>query len=152
MGINIRQKGQGGEREVADIFNTVINRVLVKHGIPIPTKPVVQRNQNQSAVGGSDLSNTFGLSVEVKRQEALSVNSWWKQCVQSAKETGEVPILVYRQNSRKWQVVMNVALLFPFAENTNMLCRATIDWVDFLQWFEHWVDLKIQLGEMPKQR
>ena len=100
--INVRQKGQEGEREVARALNVVICEVLKAHGIPPPPKDVVQRNQNQSAVGGSDLSNTFNLAIEVKRQEELSVNTWWKQCEKSAMENpGDVPVLVYRQNNLK---------------------------------------------------
>lgn len=150
MGINIRQKGQGGERQVADALNEVIHKVLRKHELPIPVKAIVQRNQNQSAVGGSDLSNTFDLSIEVKRQEALSVNSWWKQCEKSAKETDEMPVLIYRQNNKKWNVVMYSDLPISYGNHASMKARVTIDWETFLEWFFHWVDHKVQNGERPK--
>jgi hypothetical protein len=147
MGINIRTKGQGGEREVADALNAVIHKVLRKLNLPIPVKAIVQRNQNQSAVGGSDLSGTMGLSIEVKRQETLSINTWWKQCETSAKETLEMPVLIYRQNSKKWNVVMYGHLDYPFAGNIYMTTRVTIDWQTFLDWYAMWVELKIQNGE-----
>lgn len=150
MAINIRAKGQNGEREVADAMNAVIHRVLRNHGMPIPAKAIVQRNQNQSAVGGSDLSNTFDLSVEVKRQEALSINTWWAQCLKSAKETNETPILIYRQNSKKWNVVMFAEIPIPFAGNVSVKARVTITWEDFLEWYYHWVDYKLQNGVLPK--
>ena len=76
MGINIRQKGQEGEREIQRVLEPVVRKVLERNGIPLPDKAIIRRNQNQSAVGGSDLSNTFGLAIEVKRQEALSINTW----------------------------------------------------------------------------
>jgi len=61
MGINIRQKGQEGEREIQRALEPIIRKVMSEGGFPLPDKAIVQRNQNQSAVGGSDLSNTFGL-------------------------------------------------------------------------------------------
>lgn len=112
--INIRSKGQVGEREIATRFNALMDKAFItycgtdsknpyKNGeMPYP----FQRNQNQSAVGGSDLSNPFGLSIEVKRQESLSINTWWKQCVLASKEEGAVPVLIYRQSRKPWKVIM----------------------------------------------
>ena len=106
MSINIRQKGQEGEREVARALNSIVTSLLEAAKLPDPKMPYFQRNQNQSAVGGSDLTNPFGLAIEVKRQEAFAVNTWWKQCIVSAQKTGEVPILVYRKNKMSWRVIM----------------------------------------------
>ncbi|HWV45510.1 MAG TPA: hypothetical protein VN039_05705 [Nitrospira sp.] len=149
MGINIRQKGAEGEREVARSLNSIINAVLKARSIPVPEKDVVQRNQNQSAVGGGDLSNVFGLSVEVKRQEQLAVNTWWAQCEASANRNGEIPVLVYRVNRSKWRVVMYAELVLFSATGTqrSMKVRCEVEWEPFLQWFYHWVDAKISAGE-----
>jgi len=109
MGINIRTKGQSGERQVQKILNDIIAEV--REDLGYPAHDVIdlpfQRNQNQSAVGGADLSNPMNLEIEVKRQEALSVNSWWKQCILSAARTGGIPILIYRQNRKPWKIMMN---------------------------------------------
>lgn len=147
MGINIRQKGQEGEREVARAMNSIVEAVLKAHGMAIPTKPVIQRNQNQSAVGGSDLSNPFGLSPEVKRQETLSINTWWKQCIQASLDFGGTPVLLYRQNGKRdWNVIMMVDV--PLTQSSHVRgVRAQMDWQSFLQWFYALVDYKIRQGE-----
>lgn len=147
MGINIRQKGQEGERDIQRALEPIVRRLMTEGGFPLPVKPIIQRNQNQSAVGGSDLSNTFGLSIEVKRQESLSVNTWWKQCTKSAEELNEVPVLLYRQNGKKWKCVTFVWLGLP--NGAQFGTRAEMDWDTFLAWFEEWVRRKLERGELP---
>lgn len=147
MGINIRTKGQEGEREVARALNSIVHSVLEKHGIPIPEKPVIQRNQNQSAVGGSDLSNPFGVAIEVKRQEQLSINTWWRQCIASALDSDGIPVLLFRQNGRRdWRCILLVDV--PLAEGLHVTqIRAEIEWGDFLQWFYRRVDRMLTMAE-----
>lgn len=147
MGINIRTKGQEGEREVARALNSIVESVLTKHGIPFPTKPVFQRNQNQSAVGGSDLSNPFYLAIEVKRQEALAINTWWTQCCKSAIADAALPVLIFRQNGKRdWRCILRVDV--PLEQGVHVSgIRAEISWSDFLQWFYSFVDRKIARGE-----
>ncbi|WYV98904.1 hypothetical protein [Stenotrophomonas phage CM2] len=94
MGINIRAKGANGEREVATMMNEIVERVCKEEGLSLPPKPVIQRNQNQSAVGGSDLTNPFGYAIEVKRQETLAVNTWWKQREVASAEFGGTPVVI----------------------------------------------------------
>ena len=149
MGINIRAKGQGGEREVAQALNSIIRSVLERHGVPIPDRDIVQRNQNQSAVGGGDLSNCFGICPEIKRQEQLAINTWWAQCEKSALANNEVPVLIFRQNGKKWRVVMycEIALCEGMA---GVKTRCEITWDDFLCWFYHWVNRKVGSGEVPR--
>lgn len=135
MTINIRAKGQNGEREIADALNLIVNALYKELGMAVPPKPVVQRNQNQSAVGGCDLSNTFGLAIEVKRQEALSINTWWKQCDVSAKERGELPVLLFRQNKMKWRCILMVELPLPSSGRAHVRVRAEITFEDFKEYF-----------------
>lgn len=141
MGINIRQKGQEGEREIQRALEPIVRKLLLEGGYPVSDKAIIQRNQNQSSVGGSDLSNTFGLAIEVKRQEALSINTWWKQCVTSAEPNKEVPVLLYRQNGKKWKCVMLVWLTLP--NNQAMQFKAELSYEDFLIFFENWVRLQL---------
>lgn len=144
--INIRAKGQEGEREIARAMNSIVESVLTKHGITIPDKPVIQRNQNQSAVGGSDLTNPFGLAVEVKRQEQLSINTWWKQCCAAAIADGAIPVLVYRRNKQAWSIVMLVDA--PLGDGSHVSgIRAEITWDSFLQWFYNLVDRRVAREE-----
>lgn len=149
MGINVQTKGKEGEREVARLLNNIIKSVLTKHGLPIPEKDIVQRNQNQSAVGGSDLSNTFGVAIEVKRQETLSINTWWKQCETEANTNNEIPVLIFRQNGKKWRVVLYCELRLP-GDHSSVRTRCEIDIEGFLAWFYHWVDRKVSEGERPR--
>lgn len=141
MSINIRTKGQEGEREIQRILEPIVRNVMIRLRHPLPEKPIIQRNQNQSAVGGSDLSGTFGLAIEIKRQEALSVNTWWKQCQKAADESGEHPVLLYRQNGRKWKCVTLVWLDLPNAKQQQI--RAEFDMDTFEAWFEQWVNFKL---------
>lgn len=150
-GINIRQKGANGEREVATAMNSIVMLVMTQLGFPaekiLEAANSIQRNQNQSAVGGSDLSNTFGMGIEVKRQETLSINTWWKQCTESAKRNSEWPVLIYRQNHGKWQVM---TYLRAPVDSDSVTVRATMDWDAFLYWFKAWVENKLRQGHAVK--
>ena len=155
--INIRQKGAQGEREVINVLVPIVQRAMQKEGFApdqiARAEKCIQRNQNQSAVGGNDLSHTFGLSFEVKRQEQLSINTWWKQCEAAAKPNNELPVLVYRQNKQAWRVVTYGYLWLPGSEGSsygNMMARLEMDWPTFQSWFEEWVTRKLRNGEMPQ--
>jgi hypothetical protein len=136
--INIRQKGANAERDIADDLNFIINDVRSAMGLPALAKPMVQRNQNQSAVGGKDLTGTFGLAIEVKRQEQLSINTWWAQCLASAKELNEIPVLLFKQSRQKWRCIMPVALALPVSPAvtySSLTSRAEIDYETFKLYF-----------------
>lgn len=149
--INVRQKGASGERQLATQLNDIVNALLLKHGIPVPDKPIIQRNQNQTAVGGNDLSNAFGLGIEVKRQENLNVEKWWRQCVDSSARNHGFPVLVYRQNNSAWRVVMFVWVQLPSGTGESACqVRGEIKWESFLSWFRLWVDKKLSNGELPE--
>lgn len=157
--INVVDKGKGGEREVAKLLNAVIQEVLrAQQWSPEAIKAAeqcVQRNQNQSAVGGADLANVFGLAVEVKRQETLSVNSWWAQCCASAARNREFPVLIFRQNNKAWRIVLPVSVPLPHpnegsAWDTEIGMRAEISKEDFLKWFRAWVYCKLLNGDYPR--
>lgn len=143
MALNARTKGQEGEREIARDLNAIVDELLVEFGLARqdPGKPRIQRNQQQSAVGGCDLVGTFGLAIEVKRQEQLSINTWWAQCVASAQKLGEEPVLLFRQNAKpgqrtKWRCMLMVDLEIPGSE--ALATRAEIDYDAFLMWFKNW--------------
>lgn len=148
MSINIRAKGQNGEREIVAALEPIVRNLMEKGGYPLPPKSIVQRNQNQSAVGGSDLSNTFGLAIEVKRQEQLAVNTWWKQCEKAAADNGEHPVLLYRQNGKKWKCITYLWAQLPSASQVRV--RAEMDFDSFLHWFAEWVQQKLLAGELPR--
>lgn len=151
--INVRQKGAGGEREIIDACEPIVRKVMEENGLTHSyAKPVMQRNQNQSAVGGSDITNPFALAIEVKRQESLSVNTWWAQCLTAAQAANECPVLLYRQNGKKWRCVTYAHLPLPSTDgslNAFMRVRVEFDWPQFLEWFEQWVRRMIANGLTP---
>ena len=146
MPLNARQKGATGEREIADMLNFIIYKVM-KDDLGYPESEAlkamssVQRNQNQSAVGGNDLTNCLGLSIEVKRQEALSVPAWWRQCEAAAQRNGEVPVLMYRQNRKAWHVMTYMWLQLPDGKQVRVLAETDMD--SFKAWFREWARDKL---------
>lgn len=148
MSINVRQKGQSGEREVADMLNFIIYQVMKELGYPeeeaLKGMTTVQRNQNQSAVGGNDLTNCLGLSIEVKRQEALSVPAWWRQCVTVAERNGEVPVLIYRQNRKPWHIRTLFWVSVPKGGQVQIIGEMDLD--NFKRWFAEWVKQSLLSG------
>ena len=148
MTINIRQKGQSGEREVADMLNGII--YLAMQSLEFPEEEclkglkTVQRNQMQTAIGGNDLTNCFGMSIEVKRQEALSVNTWWKQTLAAAQRNNEMPVLMYRQNRKPWHVRTYGWINLPNNHHQQAVVEFDID--TFKSWFREWVLLKLKDG------
>lgn len=147
--INIRQKGAEGERQIYKALNPIIQKVMKEMNFPDEqveaASRMVQRNQNQSAVGGNDLSNTFGMSIEVKRQEQLSINTWWKQTVDAADRNKEHPVLLYRQNNKPWKCVTMGYVQLPNQQFANL--RVEFDWDAFLSWFEMWVRASLASGK-----
>lgn len=101
MGASQRNKGKIAEIEVYHWLNETVASVVG------PGK-WFQRNQNQTASSGSDLYNPFRLSIEIKRHETLSINSWWAQCLRSAKAEFGTPVLLYRQSRQPWRSVVNL--------------------------------------------
>lgn len=154
MGIDVRQKGAEGEREVAKILNAIIVEVMTAMAYPAEQVEAaarsVQRNQNQTAVGGCDLTNVFGMAVEVKRQEALSIGTWWRQCVAAAERNNELPVLMYRQNRKAWHVRTYAWLALPGVDpgswSRQKRIVAEFDMDTFKAWFAQWVQGKLEQG------
>ena len=126
MGSSQRNKGKTAEVEVYHWLNKTVSTV-------VGTGKWFQRNQNQTASSGSDLSNPFQLSIEIKRHETLSINSWWDQCLRSAKAESGVPVLLYRQSRQPWRAVVN---LTDFYDNTYTV---TMSADNFETWLRNYV-------------
>jgi hypothetical protein len=139
--IHVVNKGKTGEREVANAMNYCIYLAMTELGYPkeecLKGMCTIQRNQIQTAIGGSDLINCYGLSIEVKRQETLSVNTWWKQCEASALKDNAIPVLVYRQNKKPWRVRTYTWL--PLPDEHQMKIVSEMDWDTFRAWFKQWI-------------
>jgi hypothetical protein len=143
MSINIRTKGASAEREIANTLNAIVLKILNEKGIMDTDNHnyFAQRNQNQTAVGGNDLINTYGFGIEVKRQEALSINTWWKQCAIAAFKNNEVPVLLFKQSRKKWRCIMQGFIGLP--NNQFGSCRMEIDFDTFLAAYERHVRFQL---------
>lgn len=90
-----KQKGKRGEREFAEVLSSLLgNKVIV-----------------DPQANGADIEYIPGLAIEVKRQETLNLNSWWKQAERQADVLGDIPVVAYRQNRRPWFVLLPAYLL-----------------------------------------
>ena len=152
MSIHVVNKGKEGEREVVRELAGIIEQCIQSEPDWDPEtvkalREAPQRNQNQSAVGGGDI-NLLGISFEVKRQETLSVNAWWAQCVTSAKRNNDLPVLLYRQNRKAWNVVMAADL--RYSSTGSIRARVTVDYDTFKSWFYQWVKQKVREGALTR--
>lgn len=130
MGIHVLNKGKAGEREVVKLLQPVVDEV---YGRLLMDAPQLHRNQNQSALGGYDIDGLPWIALEVKRQEQLSINAWWKQ-VNKAARPGQEPIVIFRQNRKKWRILMNVWLHTGGTGHTKVRAEVSLD--DFMMWFK----------------
>lgn len=152
MGINIRQKGAEGEREIIRMLTPIVKEVMTALEFPAEkieaAEKSIQRNQNQSAVGGCDLSNVFGMAIEVKRQEQLAIGTWWQQCVAAAKRNDEIPVLMFRQNRKPWRIRTYGFLHTPGREGGWSSVQAVVEFNEetFKMWFREWVHAKLLNG------
>lgn len=150
--LDVRAKGAEGERQVYKMLNDIIVDVMVAMAFPPEdiekAKTMVQRNQNQSAVGGNDLTNTFGMSIEVKRQEQLAINTWWDQCKKAAEKNNELPVLMFRQNRKPWRIRTFGFLHTPGRDGGWSSVQAIVEFDEatFKTWFRAWVTGKLQSG------
>ncbi len=139
MAINVRNKGQSGEREVIKILQPIINQVYDEH---LMIAPQLQRNTLQSDKGGYDIVGLDGFAFEVKRCERLELDKWWNQAVRQAGNDKE-PVLFYRQNRGKWRVRMLQDVITLQNNCVTMLIDVSID--DFKIWFKQIVNLNVML-------
>lgn len=128
--VHVLNKGKNGEREVVKLLQPIVDRVYSSLGMEVPN---LLRNQMQSAVGGYDIVGLDWLALEVKRQETLNLNAWWKQVNKAARE-GQEPVVIFRQNHKKWRVLMYVWLHTGGTGHTKVRAEVAID--DWLAWLE----------------
>ena len=95
-----RTKGAAGERELFTLLSEQL-------GV------IVTRNLSQTRGGGADALDVPGWAIECKRQEALSIASWWSQATRQAEATGRKPALFYRQSRKPWRAVLDLHHIAP---------------------------------------
>lgn len=92
--INSRQKGAGGERELAN--------VLKSHGY------AAARGQQFS--GGADSPDVVGLPgfhIEAKRVEAGNPYNWLSQAQRDA-GFDKIPLVIHRKNGHNWIAILEL--------------------------------------------
>ena len=128
--VHIVNKGKQGEREAIKYLQPIINDVC--DAIEV-SRVELYRNQNQSALGGYDIDGLPWLAIEIKRQEALSINTWWKQ-VNNARADNQVPLLMFRQNRKKWRFIINSHI--HTGGSGFIEVRSELNADDFKRWFQ----------------
>lgn len=115
-----RMKGQEGEREVIKLLEPIVKEC---------GQGMLFRNLDQTRSGGHDIIGLDWIAMEIKRQEVLDIDNWWKQTIRQAGED-KIPVLIYRQSRQPWRVIMWARLY-----NSVHLTRVTITFNDFKLWF-----------------
>lgn len=136
-----RNKGKRGEREIVNALQPIVDRVYTNAGLE---PPVVKRNTMQSDGGGFDLHGLDWMAVEVKFQETLNVNTWWKQTVQQA-GTGQESILVYRKSRTPWRVRM-FSVVGPCVQGLQFVDVVDISFETFLAYVENRLRMQLLSG------
>lgn len=132
--VNIRVIGQNFERKMAKMFNE-------SFGIDC------QRNLQQSINGGDDLLGVPFFSVELKKHKQKSIGTWWRQCQESARRQGKMPVLIYEMPRRKPTVVMNGADVLhvlgypalPEASNRLFVGLVELTWEQYYRVYHYYV-------------
>jgi hypothetical protein len=127
--INGRNKGARGEREIITILQRTVDSVLGDAAFTL------KRNLEQTRDGGADIAGASAVydivSFEIKRQERLLLNTWWKQTLKQARNSERLPVLIYKQSRGKWTVVM-----LGHAYRNKKVIKITITLDDFLDWYK----------------
>ena len=87
-----RDKGANAEREVVTI--------LREYGIDARRGQVFNHEP--------DIVTNTKLHIEVKRQETLRINDWWKQS-ESASDEDEIPTVIFRRSREDWKIMLSLA-------------------------------------------
>lgn len=129
-GNSSRNKGITGEREIINILQPIVDNIYETLA-PNLNKPLLERNQNQTNKGGYDIIGLDWLGIEIKRQETLQLDSWWKQTVCACKKN-ELPVLIFRQSRKDWKVITIVDIC---VHSQIVETQVQISLADFLNLF-----------------
>lgn len=125
-----QSKGARGEREVINMLQPIVDKVCIETQ---SEQISLLRNSLQSRQGGYDMLGLDWLALEIKRCETLNLKSWTEQCLAQASKH-QVPVLIYKQNNRAWQVMMHGLLVPGGSTNLKVWCGVSVE--SFLAYFE----------------
>ena len=92
--MNSKQKGNGGERELA--------RLLREWGYDTRRGLQYQGGQVEADVVGLP-----GLHIECKRVQGLDIKKAMAQSIRDAKEE-EIPVVIHRENRKPWSITLRL--------------------------------------------
>ena len=113
MGKMQRNKGANAERELSKLLDEQLGTSS-------------SRNLFQTQCGGHDLLGIPHIALEVKRQENLSIGSWWTQTVKQALIDKSIPVLAYRQSRQPWRFIVPLNLLLNLPVLNNLALEYTV--------------------------
>jgi len=96
--INVRDKGQRGEREFLGLLSELLELT-----------EVLTRNLSQTREGGADCIELPGYSIEIKNCATVTLPQWWKQATRQAQLSQSIPVLAYKVPRKGWIVVVPAA-------------------------------------------
>ena len=131
-----RDKGARGEREVIDLLQPIVDTAYKAVGLEPPQ--LKRTSSMQADGGGCDVHGLPWLALEVKRCETLQIESWWRQCCAQA-QPGQLSVLVYRQNGRKWRARLQTQMAV-----TNTFATVDMSLIDFVYYFEAVLQLSLK--------
>lgn len=161
--MNPKAKGAGGEYEVIEILQRVVDKVCLALGF---AQVRLQRNLEQtrfrnSAEGrglgnGSDVVGLEWMACEVKRVEQDTQgakDAWWTQCKLAAmggdgKTMVREPILFSRKNNRAWEVRLYGVL--TASDRQRLRCPVDVSLPNFLVYFEERVKHEMQRKHLSR--
>lgn len=98
MGKASRDKGQRGEREVANILKT----------LGFPARRTAQYCGNTG--DASDVVGVDGLHLEVKRCETTKIHEWMRQAERDCGDN--IPVVCHRRSNEVWYVTLPLVDFF----------------------------------------
>lgn len=142
--VNIRSKGQRGEREAAEVIESWAKPVTEALGLGAVS---LERNLQQTRAGGYDLIGLDWLALEIKRHETLSVGTWWKQALRQAGDS-QIPMLMYRQNRTPWKFRVRLisAHYGPAVSTSYHGLVVDMDADNCKAWFQHELYARLKEG------
>lgn len=96
-----RNKGANAEREVV--------RILNEHGFAARRGQVFNHEP--------DIVSDLPFHFEVKRQETLKINDWWKQAESAA--VNRTPLVIFRRNNEQWKVVISLTAFLELVKEAK---------------------------------
>jgi hypothetical protein len=112
--MNVRAKGAGGERELAEwLFKKELTQTLCK------------RNLEQVRAGGIDLiPDNHPFAYEVKRVEKITGGTWdgwWIKAMRDCKFLNREPVVAFRTSRSEWMFLISVDKLLGMPGNYAIL-------------------------------